>query len=318
MKLNPTLLHLARHQVWKQASQFEKVAVVPPGGDPSQMGGAPPGMDPSQMGGAPPGMGPSQMGGQPGGAAPMPAPQMAPPPQPQPGAGAMPMGAGGPAGAVADPANAMAMGQPAPKLKPEQMMQMLDFRLYNMQQQLTQMMNSQGITMPPGALVTPPGSPTPVAEAAVPGGPNDPGQTQQGGNGGGGGGGNSSISPIDAIQGASPSLAGGGGGGTKAGFANRNLSFSDLIEKLADNAGMEDDEDIESQNDNNTDTAGTDNTDADSQASFDQQTLGDWMDNNTKVGSVGTPYGTYFAKQSPAQNAMAIAAMLRQRTAGNP
>lgn len=101
------------------------------------------------------------------------------------------------------------MAQPAApqKVKPEQMMQMLDFRLYNMQQQLTAIMNTMGVQVPPGALVTPPGSTfSPPAEAALPGGPQDP--TMQAG-----GQGNSAISPIEPMQGASPELAQGGGEG---------------------------------------------------------------------------------------------------------
>jgi hypothetical protein len=204
--MNPSLLHLARTRVWKD---MEKTAVVAPGGGDPAAGGAPP-MDPSMMGGGAPPMG----GGAPpmgGGAPPMdpsmtgggmpgeaPAPPAAPPMDPSMMGGGMP--------------GAMPGQQLAPqKLKPEQMMQMLDFRLYNMQQQITALMNAQGVTLPPGALVTPPGSPTPVAEAAVPGGPQDPGPAAAPGGGAGGGGGASAIGPIEAIHGASPELAAGGG-----------------------------------------------------------------------------------------------------------
>jgi hypothetical protein len=62
-----------------------------------------------------------------------------------------------------------------PKLKPEQMMQMLDYRLYNMQQQLTAIMNSLGVSVPPESLVLPPGTTgAPQAETALPGGPMAP------------------------------------------------------------------------------------------------------------------------------------------------
>lgn len=144
--------------------RHEKTAVVGPGG-------APP-MDPAMMGGAP-----------------------APPPD---ASGAAMMG-----GSPSDPA-ATAGAASQQKMKPEQMMQMLDFRLYNMQQQLTAVMNALNVQLDPGALVTPPGSPTPVAEAAIPGGPQDPSQGKSGG------GGQSAISAIEPIQGAAPELAGGG------------------------------------------------------------------------------------------------------------
>jgi hypothetical protein len=51
------------------------------------------------------------------------------------------------------------------------MMQMIDYRLYNMQQQLTAIMNAIGVQLPPEAIVLPPGSTSaPPAEAALPGG----------------------------------------------------------------------------------------------------------------------------------------------------
>jgi len=157
MAVNSYLMSLARQQ-------FEKSAVVPPGGDPS-MGGAAPPVDPSMMGAVPP---------------------------VDPATAAM--GAAPPAGpAPSDPASAMAamggMAPPAPmpqatptggapgqqKLKPEQMMQMLDYRLYNMQQQLTAIMNAMGVQVAPESLVLPPGTTgAPPAETALPGGPMAP------------------------------------------------------------------------------------------------------------------------------------------------
>lgn len=193
--LNTALLDLAKQAIWRGAA--EKQGFQPPGGaappmDPSMGGGAspPPTGDPSAMGAGPPGMAPPPMGGAapPMGGAPMPGAQ---PPMPgMPGA------------------------QPAapPKMKPEQMMQMIDMRLYNMQQQFTALMNHLGIQIPPGALVMPPGQMSPQPEAALPGGAQDP--TAQAGAGGAGG---SAIGAIEPMQGASPELAAGGGGGEKAG-----------------------------------------------------------------------------------------------------
>lgn len=114
------------------------------------------------------------------------------------------------------------------KVKPEQMMQMLDFRLYNMQQQLTAIMNALNLQLPPGALVLPPGSTmAPPAEAALPGGPQDPSQQAPAG-----GGGESAIGAIEPMQGASPELAqGGGGGGEKMAS---NLSFAEMLEKMSE------------------------------------------------------------------------------------
>ena len=120
---------------------------VPPV-DPMQaaMGAAPPAGDPAAAGAAPaapPGqMDPTMMGG-------------LPPTPPAP-----PAAAGAPAGQ---------------KLKPEQMMQMLDYRLYNMQQQLTAIMNAMGVQVAPESLVLPPGTTgAPPAETALPGGPMAP------------------------------------------------------------------------------------------------------------------------------------------------
>ena len=210
MAFNPVLMQLAQ----QKSGNFEKVAVVPPGG-----GGAPP-MDPAMTGGAPP-MDPAMAaaGGMPPGAPPtdpaMAAAGGAPPMDPMAAAaGGMPGG---------DPA---AAGAPAPKKKPEEMMQMLDFRLYNLQQQLTAIMNAMDIKLDPGVLITPPGSPTPVAEAAVQGGPQDPGQAMAPE-----GGGQSAISPIEPMQGASPELAAGGGmpgggGGEKAASEKSAADFA--------------------------------------------------------------------------------------------
>jgi hypothetical protein len=149
--VNPELLSLAR-------MRLEKIAVVP-GGDPAAMGGGAPPMDPAAMGAAPP-VDPAAMGG----GAPMdPAMMGAVPPAP-------------PAPAPAAPAAPAAPGQAgAQKLKPEQMMNMLDYRLYNMQQQLTAIMNALGVQVAPESLVLPPGSPgAPPAESALPGGPMAP------------------------------------------------------------------------------------------------------------------------------------------------
>ena len=54
-------------------------------------------------------------------------------------------------------------------------MQMLDYRLYNMQQQLTAIMNAMGVQVAPESLVLPPGTTgAPPAETALPGGPMAP------------------------------------------------------------------------------------------------------------------------------------------------
>lgn len=157
--VNPELLSLARRSI------FEKSAVVPPGGgmDPAAAAqGAVPPVDPAQaaMGAAPP------PGGDPAaaGAAPPPA---APPGMMDPSMmGALP---------PAQPAAAPAAGAAGQKLKPEQMMQMLDYRLYNMQQQLTAIMNAMGVQVAPESLVLPPGTTgAPPAETALPGGPMAP------------------------------------------------------------------------------------------------------------------------------------------------
>lgn len=215
--LNPSLLQMARYQLAQ-----EKRAAVPAGGggDPS-MGGMPPGGggDPSMGGGMPPGMPPGGGGMPMGGAMPMGGMPLDPSMM-----GGMPPAAPAAPAAVpgaAAPTDPMTGAPAQQKLKPEQMMQVLDYRLYNIQMQLTALMNAFNIQLPPGALVTPPGSPTPVAEAALPGGPQDPtagmpagdAGAAAGGGGGdpaaaaGGGGGGSAIQPISPVQGASPELA---------------------------------------------------------------------------------------------------------------
>lgn len=168
--VNPELFQLARR------AMFEKSAVVPPmGGDPAAMGGG----DPAAMGAAAP-VQPGQVppAGDPNAAA----MGGAPPPAAPPGMvdpammGALP---------PAQPAPAPAAGQQ--KVKPEQMMQMLDYRLYNMQQQLTAIMNAMGVQVAPESLVLPPGTTgAPPAETALPGGPMappppDPNAAAQGG-----------------------------------------------------------------------------------------------------------------------------------------
>lgn len=66
-------------------------------------------------------------------------------------------------------------GQPVPvKLKPDEWMRQLDYRMYNLQQQLTALLNAQNVKVDPGVLVTPPGAPMPPPEAAMPGGPQAP------------------------------------------------------------------------------------------------------------------------------------------------
>lgn len=205
MQINPTLLQMVRMKVASEAAQIKSAVVPPPPPmDPAMMGGAPPTggappMDPAMMGGAPP-MDPAMMGGAPpmdpsmaGGAA-------APPVDPA-AAGAVP------------PAAPAAPGAPAaapPKLKPEDRINQVDYRLYNMQQQLTAIMNALNVDLPAGALITPPGSPIPVAEAAVPGGPQAPAQ----GTGEGGAPADASgIGTIEAMQAYDPASGGAAGGG---------------------------------------------------------------------------------------------------------
>lgn len=231
------------------------------------------------------------------------------------------------------------------KMKPEQMMQMLDFRMYNLQMQLTAIMNAMNVELPPGALVTPPGSPVPVAEAAIPGGPQDP--TQGMGAGGGGGGGSSAISPIEPMQGASPELAamggGGGGGGEKAGQAqSADDSFAALIEKMAEgkadtrSTGGDVDEEGPRHSSSPQKLPGphpgvrpaTQNISAGgSKDPLSRTEASDGMGAVNKAASfgagigqrdpsrVGTPFET-LQRHEPATNAAAVAAMLRRRTTG--
>lgn len=161
--VNPELLNLARRRL------FEKSAVVPPQGgmgvdQSQQLGMAPP--SPDAMGAQQP-VDPAQAAAAAGGGAP-PAGGAAPPGMMDPSMlGALP-----PATPQTAPGGAAAAGQ---KLKPEQMMQMLDYRMYNMQQQLTAIMNAMGVQVAPESLVLPPGTTgAPPAEAALPGGPMAP------------------------------------------------------------------------------------------------------------------------------------------------
>lgn len=148
--VNPELMALAQ-------VKFEKVGFVPPGGDPAAMGGAPaaaPPMDPAAMGAVPP-VAPADPAS--AMAAMAPAPAAPPPPMP-------------PATPTETPA--APQGQ---KLKPEQMMQMIDFRMYNMQQILTAIANALNVQIDPSVLVLPPGTTgAPPAETALPGGPMAP------------------------------------------------------------------------------------------------------------------------------------------------
>lgn len=148
--VNSELMKLARDLY------AEKVAVVPPGGgampDPTAMGMVPPATPEQAAAGA------------------------VPPPADPAASGAVDpsmLGALPPAPA-APPAQAPASGTQQ-KLKPEQMMQMLDYRMYNMQQILTAMANALGVQIDPSALVLPPGTTgAPPAEMALPGGPMAP------------------------------------------------------------------------------------------------------------------------------------------------
>ena len=157
--VNSELLRLAQQR-------FAKRAAVLPGGMETAGGAAP--QDPA-MAGAPP-VDPAMAGAPPAAAG-------GPPPMSDPSVAA--------AGTPAIPPNAMAPtaqppmpagGQaPQQKLKPEQMMQMIDYRMYNMQQQLTAIMNAMGVQLPPEAIVLPPGSTSaPAPETALPGGPGAP------------------------------------------------------------------------------------------------------------------------------------------------
>lgn len=146
--VNSELLRLARERM-------SKAAFAPPGVDPAAAA-APAGGDPMAAAAAAP-----------AGGDPMAAQTAAPMDMSM---GAAPAPAPAPAATPAAPQQA-----PQQKLKPEQMMQMIDYRLYNMQQQLTAIMNALGVQLPPEAIVLPPGSTSaPPAEAALPGGAGAP------------------------------------------------------------------------------------------------------------------------------------------------
>lgn len=149
--VNNELLRLAQ-------KRFSKSAAVPAGATDPAMAAA--GMDPAMAGADPmAAVAAAPMDMAMGGGAPMaPVPTPAPPAPPAPAPAQQGGGTGG-----------------QQKLKPEQMMQMIDYRMYNMQQQLTAIMNALGVQLPPEAIVLPPGSTSaPPAEAALPGGPGAP------------------------------------------------------------------------------------------------------------------------------------------------
>jgi hypothetical protein len=161
--VNPELIALARQA-------FEKSAVVPSDMAMMAAGGAPP------MGGEAPD--PSMLGVQ-GAAQPVDpataAMGAAPPPGSDPTGAATVAAPPAPAPAPMPPATPTGGAPGQQKLKPEQMMQMLDYRLYNMQQQLTAIMNAMGVQVAPESLVLPPGTTgAPPAETALPGGPMAP------------------------------------------------------------------------------------------------------------------------------------------------
>lgn len=224
MKVNPMLLKLAAGRVWQQAAGQTKQAFQPPeggGGAPAMGGGAPP-MDPSMAGGAPGGVPP------PGGAPPMgdASAMGAPPGSP----GAAMMGGGGMMGGGMP-------GQPGmqgpQKLKPDQLMLMLDYRMYNLQQQMTAIMNALNIQLPPNALVMPPGQPgAPPAESALPGGPNDSTGQQQAA-----GGGDSAIKPIEPMQGASPEMAQAGGAPKQASWIGDMIARTEAPTEIPSSVG---------------------------------------------------------------------------------
>lgn len=203
--INPTLFNLVRQRLEKQA--FTPPPGAAPPGAPPGMPGAPPAPTPDQFGAAaaPPPGDPNAIAPA-GGAPPVdPSAAAAPPPAPPTAAPGMAPGAPLPGGAP---------GAAAPqKIKPEQMMQMIDFRLYNMQQLITAMANHLGISIPNDALILPPGSTAaPPAETALPGGEMDPGQGQDPSQAQG----QSAIKPIEAMQGAAP-VPGDAGGGAPGG-----------------------------------------------------------------------------------------------------
>lgn len=153
--VNPELISLAQ-------ARFEKDAVVL-AGDPAAAG-----MDPAAAAAGAPPVDPAAMGAVPPAAPMMPA---------DPASAMAAMQSGGAVPAPMPPATPTGAAGPAAqqKLKPEQMMQMLDYRLYNMQQQLTAIMNAMGVQVAPESLVLPPGTTgAPPAETALPGGPMAP------------------------------------------------------------------------------------------------------------------------------------------------
>ena len=205
MTINPVLLKLAQCRVWTDASGQVKRAfqpgaaagggAQPPGGGgapppPGAPPGAPPGgmmptMDPAAAGaaGVPPMGDPSQMG------------MMQAAPQPQGGS-----------------------GSGKPKFDPL----MLDYRMYNLQQQLSAIMNALNIEVPPQALIMPPGTMgAPPAEQALPGGPMDPAMQAQAMGGG---------------QGGPPGAGGPPGGGMAAMMGGKQasapLSYADFASQL--------------------------------------------------------------------------------------
>lgn len=169
--INPELMKMAR-------AKFEKSAVVPSDMAMGMGGanGAMPYMN-SQLGAVTPEQ--AAAGAAPPPGDPAAAAMPADPSQDPTGAAAaaMPPAPAAPAQPPMPPAGdpAAAGAAPAQKLKPEQMMQMIDFRMYNMQQQLTAIMNAMGVQVDPATLVLPPGTTgAPPAESALPGGPMAP------------------------------------------------------------------------------------------------------------------------------------------------
>lgn len=186
--LDPELLAMALSTVTKQA-------------DGTMAGGIPP--MPQMPGAQPPAQDPNAQ------------PSQAPPQQPGAAPGQIP-GMDPMTAAMGMPQQAAAPAAP-PKLKPEQMMQMLDMRMYNMQQQMTAIAHAVGAKIDMAALVLPPGMQgAPPAETAIPGGPMDPMQNpnaQPGGPGGAAGpgaappGGAPAQDPAAAAGGAQPKMA---------------------------------------------------------------------------------------------------------------
>lgn len=187
MPLNQELLRFAQEMtglsdpMTKSANPAAMDPAAMAGMDPAAMGMGPPPIDPTA---APPPAGP--MGGAPAG--------------PPPGAAPVP--------AQAPPS--VSAGGAGKKMKPEEIS--MSYRMYNIQVQLTAILNALGVKIPPEALLTPPGPDgVPIPEQAAPGAgspvdlatqqqsqaapPADPGAGQQA----------SAIQPIEPIQGAVPS-----------------------------------------------------------------------------------------------------------------